>query len=372
MVSCVGAVRAVLEAEYPARWAADWDVVGPVCGSADIDVTRVLLAIDPTQEVVSEALALGAQMIVTHHPLHLSGIHSVTPGSVLERCIQSGLALDTVHTNGDVARPGTSDALWSAIGLPGSPDVLEPDPAEVLDLIHVYVPSADREALTKTLSAAGAGRIGDYAECAYWVEGTGQFMPLLGSNPAVGTSGSLTAVREARVEVVCAPTQTAGVIAAMLSAHPYETPAYGVTSIRQHHSRGFGRIGDIPAIALGALSSQVVSGLPATEGGVRVAGHPAHEITRVAVAAGSGDDAIESAAAHGAQVLITSDLRHHRSRDALDLGLSLLDVSHWAAEWPWLAHPARAISEATNLEVVVSDIRTDPWTHNCNRFGANE
>lgn len=371
-MATVGDVRAALAAVFPARWAQSWDRVGPVCGDPSAVVTKVLLAIDPTHEVISQAIELGAQQIVTHHPLHLRGIHAVEPGSVLERVLQAGIALDTVHTNGDVARPGTSDALWAAIGLPGDPEPLERDPDEVLDLVHVYVPAESREAVAAAMAAAGAGQIGDYSECAYWVEGTGQFLPGESAAPAVGSVGSLSTVPEARLEMVCSPSARHAVVAALRAAHPYEEPAYGVTGIRQPHRRGFGRIGSVPEITLAQLSSQVVTGLPATEGGVRVAGDPHRVMTRVAVAAGAGDDAIESAAAQGAQVLITSDLRHHRTRDALDLGIALLDVAHWAAEWPWLVHPARVIGAATNVETVVSEIRTDPWTHNCNRLGADE
>ena len=75
---------------------------------------------------------------------------------------------------------------------------------------------------------AGAGKIGDYACCAWQVLGEGQFLPLAGSNPAVGERHRLESVPEFKVEMVCATEAIADVMAALREAHPYETPAYYV------------------------------------------------------------------------------------------------------------------------------------------------
>ena len=362
MKASVGDVRAALEAAYPMRWAASWDAVGPVCGADDLPVERVLLTIDPTLAAVDEAVRADAMMIVAHHPLHLRGVHGASPGGVLDACIRQGIALHIVHTNGDVARPGTSDALWSAIGLGGDPDAIEPDPDDTLDLLHVYVPAEARDALIAALAAAGAGRIGDYEECAYATSGTGQFRPLPGANPSTGTVGELTQVAEDRVEMVAPTGLRAQLTAALRAAHPYEEPAFGFTVTHRPHRRGFGRIGDIDPISFGELAWKVESRLPQCVGRVRRGGMElTSAVSRVAVAAGAGDDAIEAAASLGAQVLITSDLRHHRSRDALDLGLALIDVPHWSAEWPWLGELSTVITGATTVETLTSTVSTDPF-----------
>ena len=113
----------LLERRYPPTLAADWDAVGLVCGDPDASVRRVLFAVDPIAEIVDEALLIQADLIVTHHPLLLSGVHSVAAvdhkGSVIHTLISHGIALFTAHTNADHANPGVSDALASMLGLSG-------------------------------------------------------------------------------------------------------------------------------------------------------------------------------------------------------------------------------------------------------------
>jgi len=124
VTSTVGAVVAALESRYPVELAADWDAVGLVVGDPQASVSSVLFAVDPVMDVVDEAMALGADMIVTHHPLFLRGVHSVAPvtpkGRVVHTLISHGIALYCAHTNADHARPGVSDALAAACGLSSS------------------------------------------------------------------------------------------------------------------------------------------------------------------------------------------------------------------------------------------------------------
>lgn len=121
MTSTVGRVVSALEDRYPPSLASDWDAVGLVCGDPHASVSRVLFAVDPVMSVVDEAMTLGVDMIVTHHPLFLRGVHSVAPvtpkGRVIHTLIAHGIALYCAHTNADHARPGVSDALAAAVGL---------------------------------------------------------------------------------------------------------------------------------------------------------------------------------------------------------------------------------------------------------------
>jgi dinuclear metal center YbgI/SA1388 family protein len=120
-VPTVGEVLLAIEELWPESLAEGWDAVGLVAGRADVEVSRILFAVDPTSEVLDEALAWGAQLIISHHPLLLKPVNSVAAtgpkGEVLHRLIESGCALATVHTNGDSAVGGVSDVLADAFGL---------------------------------------------------------------------------------------------------------------------------------------------------------------------------------------------------------------------------------------------------------------
>ena len=134
MTTTVEQVITALEQRYPPELASDWDAVGLVCGDPAASVRQVLFAVDPVLSVVDEALAVGADMIVAHHPLFLHGVHSVAPitpkGRVVHTLISHGIALYCAHTNADHARPGVSDALAEACGL-GTTTAIDPAAEQV-------------------------------------------------------------------------------------------------------------------------------------------------------------------------------------------------------------------------------------------------
>lgn len=91
-----------------------------------------------------------------------------------------------------------------------------------------FVPGSHLEAVKSAVFAAGAGRIGDYDQCCWQVEGIGQFRPLAGSNPFVGEQNQLAQEPEWRVELVVADEHISAAKTALLNAHPYEEPAYDI------------------------------------------------------------------------------------------------------------------------------------------------
>ncbi|MCX4719953.1 Nif3-like dinuclear metal center hexameric protein [Streptomyces virginiae] len=128
-------VIAALDALWPPSRAEQWDAVGTVCGDPDAEVTRVLFAVDPVQEIADEAVKLGADLIITHHPLYLRGTTTVEAGTfkgrVVHTLIKNDIALHVAHTNADTADPGVSDALAGALDLritgPLVPDPTDPE-----------------------------------------------------------------------------------------------------------------------------------------------------------------------------------------------------------------------------------------------------
>ncbi|WP_286974201.1 YqfO family protein [Pseudomonas sp.] len=91
-----------------------------------------------------------------------------------------------------------------------------------------YVPENHLEPVKQAVFNAGGGRIGNYQHCAWQVLGQGQFQPLPGSQPFIGTAGALERVDEWKVELVVADESIHQVVAALKAAHPYETPAFDV------------------------------------------------------------------------------------------------------------------------------------------------
>jgi dinuclear metal center YbgI/SA1388 family protein len=150
--------------------------------------------------------------------------------------------------------------------------------------------------------------------------------------------------------------------------------------------RGLGRFGVLPEPeSLRAFAQRVALALPPTSGGVRVAGDPERAIRLVAVCGGAGDgrELLSAVRAAGADAYVTADLRHHPASEAIEAGdfggagtgPALVDVAHWASEWPWLSDAAALLTaglggslgadggpQRGTVEIRVSQLVTDPWT----------
>jgi dinuclear metal center YbgI/SA1388 family protein len=281
MTATVGQAVAALWAAYPAELAEAWDTgIGLTCGDPAAPLHAVLLAVDVDEVVVAEAERVGAQLLVTHHPLLFRAVQSVAAdtakGALIHRLLRSGIAHFAAHTNADKALGGVNDALAEVLGLTDTRPLV-PDPPGLL-------PATSHQ----------AGRTGT------------------------------------------------------------------------------GRVGTLPQpLPLADFSARVAQLLPATVGGVRAAGDPDRMISVVALCGGAGDSEMGAAAAAGADVYLTSDLRHHVVAEfvAAPGAPAVVEVAHWAGEWPWLHRAAAVLDGAAaagaltgTVTTTVSVIRTDPWT----------
>ncbi|MCB7135457.1 Nif3-like dinuclear metal center hexameric protein [Cellulosimicrobium marinum] len=158
---------------------------------------------------------------------------------------------------------------------------------------------------------------------------------------------------------------------------PHRLPDGGPAAGRAGVTTGTGRVGRLAApTTLRAFAEHVARALPATAQGVRVAGDLDATVESVAVVGGSGDSLFDAVRASGADVYVTSDLRHHpvseaRERARQESGPSgtpfLVDVPHFASEWPWLGYAAQDLARALEargerVETRVSTLVTDPWS----------
>ncbi|NLT26929.1 MAG: Nif3-like dinuclear metal center hexameric protein [Microbacteriaceae bacterium] len=142
--------------------------------------------------------------------------------------------------------------------------------------------------------------------------------------------------------------------------------------------RGIGLVAELPAtVTLREFAERVAEILPATVGGVRVAGDPDQPVRRIAVCSGAGDSLLGDPMVRGADVYLTSDLRHHPASEAREQALldggrpALVDTAHWASERLWLEGAAERLRAAhPDLEVRVSDLRTDPFDFRIDQKGA--
>jgi dinuclear metal center YbgI/SA1388 family protein len=365
----------LLHGWYPPETADSWDAVGLVYGDPGATVGKVLFAVDPAPEVAEEAAQWGADLLVVHHPLFLKPVHgfpATTPkGRTLSTLAGAGCALLTAHTNADRAVDGVSEAMGQALGLTDlAPLTGASGPA--MDKLVVFVPAEKADDVRDAIAGAGAGAIGDYDSCTFSTTGEGRFRPLEGANPTIGSVGNVEVVDEVRIESVLPRSRRTAVVSAMLTAHPYEEPAYDVLELADPgvartgtDQSGVGRVGSVRETTLQHFAEAVAHALPQTAHGVRVAGDPDRVVRRVAVCGGAGDFLLDTVRGTDADVYVTSDLRHHPASEFCEHdGPALVDVAHWSAEWTWLPLVQAKLAETLGdtVETRVSTIRTDPWT----------
>lgn len=378
---------------YPPATAESWDAVGLSCGDPGTAVDTVLVAVDCVPDTVDEAIRAGAQLLLTHHPLFLSGVHGVPAtdpkGAMAHRMIRAGVAHFAAHTNADVAEHGVSAALADVLGL-REIRPLDPDPAPALDHLSVFIPGDNVDQVVDALTRAGAGSVGGYDQGTFTVEGTTTYRPLPGAKPADGEIGVLTRKAEVRLSVVLPRRLRGAALMAVRQAHPYEEVAFELTERPSLPGpTGTGRIGELPGpLSLRDFTDHVAAVLPRTAWGVRAAGAPDQVIHTVAVCGGSGASYAGLARDAGADAYLTSDLKHHSTLETVNepagvsaRPLALVDAAHWATEFPWLDVVARQLRERfatggsdgsgrdaggdagqTAVRVLVSETVTDPWT----------
>lgn len=368
MVAKAGAITKLMENLAPPAWAQDWDNSGWQVGDPDAPVQRVLLALDPTAEVVEEAINRQAQLIICHHPLFMKGFKTVlntdAQGRMIFNLIRHGIGVYAAHTNLDSASGGVNDVLAAALGLQ-EVDILLPQYGQLFKLV-VFVPGDHADAVREALGQAGAGWIGNYSHCTFNLAGTGTFYPREGAQPYLGSVGKLEQVEETRIETIVPGEKVGRVVQAMLRAHPYEEVAYDLYPLENKGApRGLGRVGLLPGVtSLAQLAVIVKEALQAQE--VRYGGHPENQVQKVAVCGGSGGDLWPMAIKKGASVLITGDVRYHAARDMQAAGLSFIDAGHFATEKLVLAplgeKLARAVRELDlDVEIMIAQREYNPW-----------
>jgi len=166
----------------------DFDNSGLQVGDPGREAEGALLAIDITENVVEEAIALGCNLIVTHHPIAFHPFKSLTGKTYQERCVMQAIKHDIVlyaaHTNLDNVQGGVNYKLAEMLELQ-QVKILQPKGGALLKFVTT-VPVQHAESVRNALFNAGAGHIGNYDSCSYNLSGEGTFRARDGANPYVG------------------------------------------------------------------------------------------------------------------------------------------------------------------------------------------
>ena len=353
-MATVHQVLEALEDIAPPRFAFDFDKVGLQVGEPQQEVKKAVVSLDRSLAAVSYAESIGAQLLVSHHPLIFRPIDSVNNrthvGRTILKLAKSNIAFIAVHTNWDSAQGGVNDVLCRLFKLSNIRGFGHA--AEVRQLKLVFCcPPENADNIIDACSNAGAGQIGMYRRCAFMNPGTGTFIGEEGANPMVGEKGRIEHIPEVRVEMVLRADQQRAVTRALVRTHPYEEPAYDLFELAASGEQSSGRIGTITSWV---KFSDFSEGVAKTLGTKCLSwGDPQKEIRNVAFVGGAADDEWRAAQREQADALVTGEVKQHNALEAAESGFALVAAGHYATEQPGV----QALGD--RLKAAVSEIE---WT----------
>ncbi|UVI32157.1 Nif3-like dinuclear metal center hexameric protein [Paenibacillus spongiae] len=323
----------LMEQLAPKHYAVENDKIGLQLGTLQKEIKKVLIALDVTDEVVDEAIEIGAELIIAHHAIiyrPIAKLDTSTPaGKLYEKLIKHDIAVYIAHTNLDVAEGGINDWMGDLIGMAKDGRAcLEDVHTDKLYKLVVFVPQSHHEQVLQALWKAGAGGIGGYSCCSFNIEGTGTFLPKEGAQPFIGEEGRMERVAEIRIEMIVPYSVHRRAVQAMLKAHPYEEVAYDLYPIDlKGRTFGLGRVGKLgEPVKLSELAENVKAAFDVPV--VRVVGDTDRMIRKAAVLGGAGAKYVRHASFAGADVLITGDIDYHTAHDAIAAGMTIIDPGH--------------------------------------------
>jgi len=321
-----------LEQLAPLYLQESYDNSGLLVGSPDQETDKALITLDVTHDVMDEAIASGAGLIIAHHPLIFRGLKHVRGGNLVEdlviKAIKNDVAVYAIHTNLDNVSEGVNARLAKQLGLENT-HVLSP--SGKLKKLVVFVPESHVGAVRDAILNTGAGHIGRYSHCSFGAYGEGSFKALEGTHPYVGKQGEIHFEKEVRLETVVPEQLMSAVLQAMLKEHPYEEVAYDIYPVENTDTGvGAGMIGELPvAMAPRDFLRTVKNKLGAQ--GLRHGLLIDREVKKVAICGGSGSFLMDKAFASGADAFVTSDFKYH-DFFLYQNQMLLVDAGHYETE----------------------------------------
>ena len=360
-MSSIKQVIQYLEQLAPPVYQESYDNCGLLIGSAEWELTKILVTLDCTEAVVDEAIAKGCNLIIAHHPIIFGGLKKLNGKNYVERtvikAIKNDIAIYAIHTNLDNVQHGVNAKICEKLGLINI-KILAPKTG-TLKKLSVFVPQTHLQVVQEALFNAGAGNIGNYSECSFYATGMGTFKGNEKSNAFVGEVGKQHQEPEFKLEVLVDDARLNNVISAMLKTHPYEEVAYDVYAILNTNTTiGSGMVGELPQeLSAEAFLKHLKSAMNLNV--IRFTPY-SNKVKKVAVCGGSGSFLLKNAIGAQADAYVTGDFKYHEFFDA-ENRLMIADIGHYESEIFTINLLADEIlKKFPTFAVILSEINTNP------------
>ncbi len=329
----IGTIISFLESKAHPTLQEQYDNAGLITGDASRECTGIICCLDSTKEVIEEAIARKANLVIAHHPIIFGGLKKINGKNYVEQAIilaiKNDIAIYAIHTNLDNVLSGVSGKMATLLGLQNL-QVLAPK-RQMLKKFIVFVPTAQADRVREAIFKAGGGHIGNYSECSFNTEGTGTYKASEGSQPFAGEIGKQHQEKELKIEIIFPGYLEQDIIRVVKAVHPYEEVAYDIVPlVNTYNGIGSGVVGELPAPMdeldfLEHLKSVFRLRL------VRHTRLRQQQVKKVALCGGAGSFLINNALGANADFYVSADIKYHEFFDANDR-LVVADIGHYESE----------------------------------------
>ncbi|BDU49738.1 Nif3-like dinuclear metal center hexameric protein [Haliovirga abyssi] len=343
-----------LESRFPLKLQEDWDNSGLLVGDLNSEINRIQISLDVTDEVIENAIKIGANLIITHHPLIFKPIKRVTSGDNIGKkilkLIKNGISLYSMHTNLDSAKMGLNEYIMNLLGVENG-EVLDKNYKNIYR-IGIYIPE-DKfiEFRKKIISFDKIYKDERYEKVSYSTEVEETFFAKEKANPAIGEKGKLSIVENKKLDIIIEKKYINNFLNYVSKNHPYEDFSYELIKLENKiENGGIGRIYKLDEkIKISEYIKIVKEKLNINN--IRAVYDEDKEIKKIGLVNGSGASYISRMKNRGVELFITSDIKYHEAFDARELGMALLDIGHYETEI-WFSD----IIKKELLEIVEVDV----------------
>ena len=362
-MTTVNQIYSFIDKIAPFKLAEKSDNVGLLVGEKTSEVKKALLSLDITNAVANEAKSVGAELLISHHPIIFNPLYVLNDKNPACFLLKNNINAICAHTNLDMAKGGVNDILAESLGLKDTGRLIETIYKIPYKQVVVFVPEGNAENVYSAMCNAGGGTQGNYSGCAFSCNGIGKFLPEENAKPFIGVVGEIEEVHEVRLEMLVKPSCLNAVISALKASHPYEEPAYQVLDNNALTDEyGFGKICTLEKeMTPKELAGHIKASLNCTVIRYVDGGNP---IKTVAFCSGGGGSLINDAIALGVDAYICGDIKHDQFVTAKNSDFSIFDAGHFHTETIVLPYLKKALSaEFPNVVFEIAKGNCDPVTY---------
>lgn len=369
----------ILDMQFHKECSLKWDNSGLLIGDFESEIKHILVALDIGSEVIGEAIKSKTNLIFTHHPLIFNPIKNIIsnnyPGKEILKLAENKIAVYCAHTNYDMMENGLNDYLAGLLEMENINKIISYS-AKWFKFV-IFVPLDYEEKVRNAMCFAGGGCWKDYTCCTFNTEGNGTFKPGIDSNPFIGEKGSLSVVKEARIECIIQSEKLEDLIRNVLEAHPYDEPAYDVYPLENKFEEGgIGRIGSIKqAISSDAFLDFIKEKLNIYNFKYIFKSNSSiinKVIKKVAVINGSINSLTAELGSLDFDALICGEVNYHNAQLISENGRLLIELGHAESELFAIGHLFKILTKISDsmslgLKILKSNNKELLWRYSIGR-----